>query len=128
MTARHTVKLTSHFKRSLEIVEAFLTEADVPHAFDNLLDELTDVVVPNLERFPEMGRPLLQRPSLSVEVSNGVERLKRQLDRIAHEGEVHEYVLEHYLLLYAHHGTSVHLLSIRHHRQLSFDLASHWPP
>jgi hypothetical protein len=32
-----------------------------------------------------------------------------------------------YILLYLVRGDSLYLLSIRHHRQLSFDLGAHWP-
>ncbi|WGS47838.1 type II toxin-antitoxin system RelE/ParE family toxin (plasmid) [Burkholderia sp. JSH-S8] len=127
MTALHTVKLTANFEHNLEEVEAFLLEADTPHAFDALLDELTDTVIPNLERFPGMGRLFLERPARSVEASNGIVRLTRQLDAIAEGSELREYVMTHYLLLYAQIRGEVYLLSIRHHRQLSFDLASHWP-
>ncbi|MXN76804.1 type II toxin-antitoxin system RelE/ParE family toxin [Burkholderia sp. 4701] len=127
MTALHTVALTAHFEHNLEEVEAFLLEADTPHAFDALLDELTDTVTPNLERFPGMGRLFLERPARSVEASNGIARLAKQLDVIAEGSELREYVTTHYLLLYAQIRGAVYLLSIRHHRQLSFDLASHWP-
>jgi len=37
-------------------------------------------------------------------------------------GSVREYVLAHYLILYARLPETVHLLAIRHHRQLDFDL------
>jgi len=38
-----------------------------------------------------------------------------------------EYVLKDYLLLYALiDGATIILLSIRHHRQLSFDFEGHW--
>ncbi len=49
------------------------------------------------------------------------------LDVIAEDSELREYVTTHYLLLYAQIRGVVYLLSIRHHRQLSFDLAGHWP-
>ena len=127
VTALHTVELTAHFEHNLEEVEAFLLEADTPHAFDALLDALTDTVIPNLEPFPGMGRLFLERPAGSVEASNGIARLTEQLDVIAKGGELREYVMTHYLLLYAQIAGTVYLLSIRHHRQLSFDLANHWP-
>ncbi|NYT22129.1 type II toxin-antitoxin system RelE/ParE family toxin [Alcaligenaceae bacterium] len=127
MTARHTVKLTANFERNLEEVEAFLLEAEAPQAFDALLDELTETVIPNLERFPGMGRSFLDRPVRSVETGNGMTRLAKQLNAIAPDSELREYVMTHYLLLYAQIRDTVYLLSIRHQRQLSFDLASHWP-
>ncbi|KUZ76336.1 type II toxin-antitoxin system RelE/ParE family toxin [Burkholderia ubonensis] len=127
MTALHTVKLTANFEHNLEEIEAFLLEAETPQALDALLDELTDIVIPNLERFPGMGRLFLERPAHSVEARNGIARLAEQLDVIAEGSELREYVTTHYLLLYAQIGDTVYLLSVRHHRQLSFDLAGHWP-
>jgi plasmid stabilization system protein ParE len=126
VAAKHAVKLTAHFERNLESLEVFLAEAEAPRAFDALLDELTDAIVPNLERFPEMGRLFLERPARSVEVTNGIARLTKQLDAFAKDGELREYVTTHYVLLYARIGGTVYLLSIRHQRQLSFDFESLW--
>lgn len=126
MASQHVVKLTANFERNLEAAEAFLLEANAPLAFDALLDELTDTVIPNLERFPGMGRLLFERPTRSVEASNGIDGLKRKLKAMARDAEIREYVMSHYLLLYARLGTTIYLLSIRHHRQLSFDFQSEW--
>ncbi|WOD18277.1 type II toxin-antitoxin system RelE/ParE family toxin [Paraburkholderia kirstenboschensis] len=127
MTARHTVKLTANFERNLDEIEAFLRDAEASWYFSALLDELTDTVIPNLERFSAMGRSFLERPTRSVETSNGIARLTEQLNAIAEGSELCEYVMTHYVLLYAQIKGTVYLLSIRHNRQLSFDLASHWP-
>jgi len=127
VAAQHTVQLTAHFERKLEEIEAFLIEAETPQAFDALLNELTDTVIPNLQSFPGMGRLLLERPAQSVEVANGMARLTQQLRSLAKDGEVREYVMSHYLLLYARIKGTVYLLSIRHHRQLSFDFQALWP-
>lgn len=121
------VKLTANFEKNLEEVERFLLEPEAPQVFDALLDDLTDTVIPNLERFPTMGRSFDERPIGSVEVSNGVDVLKRKLQIIGKDGELRECVLSHCLLLYARFGATVYLLSIRHHRQLSFDFQSLWP-
>ncbi|HQQ69297.1 MAG TPA: type II toxin-antitoxin system RelE/ParE family toxin [Alicycliphilus sp.] len=122
-----TVKLTANFERNLAEIEAFLIEAEAPQAFDTLLDELVNTTVPNLERFPGMGRLFLERPVRSVEVANGIARLRQQLGALASDGELREYVMTHYLLLYARIDGSVVLLSIRHQRQLSFDFQALWP-
>lgn len=127
MRAKHIVKLTENFERNLAEVERFLLEADAPQAFDALLDELTDTVIPNLERFPGLGRLFFERPTRSVEASNGIDNLKRKLKSLSEGGELREYVMSHYLLLYARFDTTIYLLSIRHHRQLSFDFQSLWP-
>jgi len=126
VAGKHLVKITANFERNLEEAEAFLLEADAPQAFDALLLELTDTVIPNLERFPGMGRLFLAHSTRSVEANNGIEELKRKLHAIAGDGEIREYVMSHYLLLYARFEATIYLLSIRHHRQLSFDFQSLW--
>lgn len=126
MAKKHIVKFTANFERNLEAVEAFLDASQAPQAFDALLTELADTVIPNLERFPGMGRPFLDRALRSVEVNNGVEGLRRKLRHIGEDGELREYVLSHYLVLYARFDTTVYFLSIKHHRQLSFDFDSLW--
>ncbi|MBA5688019.1 type II toxin-antitoxin system RelE/ParE family toxin [Rugamonas apoptosis] len=127
MAGKCHVKLTANFERNLEEVESFLSNADAPHAFDALLDELTATVIPTLEHFPDVGRLFFERPTRSVEVGKSLEGLKRKLKAIGRNGEVREYVMSHYLLLYARFGDTIYLLSIRHHRQLSFDFQALWP-
>lgn len=121
-----TVKLTANFERNLEEIERFLIEAKAPEAFDTLLDALTDVVIPNLERFPSMGRTFLSRPVRSVEASNGLDILHEKLATIGGDADIREYVLSDHLILYAYVGSVIHLLAIRHHRQLSFDFLHLW--
>ena len=123
---QHAVKLTSNFERNLDDIERFLEENEATSAFDLLLDELADTVVPNLERFPNMGRQFLELPALSVEAMSWVEKLRTQLDGLGSNSDIREYVLSHYLVLYALTETTVYLLSIRHHRQLSFDFEDLW--
>jgi len=117
----YAVKLTANFERNLGAVQQFLEDAQAPKAFDALLDELLETVIPNLERFPDMGRRFVSRPVRSIEVSNALAKLLKQLSAIAQGGEVREYVMTHYLVLYARIESSVYLLSIKHHKQLAFD-------
>ena len=126
MTTKLAVKLTANFEHQLEEIEAFLTEAGMPRAFDALLDELAEVIIPNLSAFPDMGRLFLGRPQHSVEVANGAARLAKQLSALGKDAELREYVSAHYLMLYARIKSQVYLLSIRHHRQLSFDFPGRW--
>lgn len=116
------VKLTANFEHTLQAIEAFLIEAEAAQAYGALLDELLDTIIPNLERFPDIGRRFLARPARSVEVANGTKRLRKKL----HGGELREYVLTDYLLLYARYEDVIYLLSIKHHRQLSFDFDHLW--
>jgi plasmid stabilization system protein ParE len=118
-----TVKLAANFERNLEAIEAFLDEAGAHQAYDRLLDDLSETLIPNLEHFPAMGRPFLARPVCSVEVANALGRLQAKL----RGGELREYLFADYLVLYAQLDETIHLLSIKHHRQLSFDFQMLWP-
>ena len=122
MTKKTIVQLTANFERNLESIEAFLVEAEAQRAYDALLDELLFTVIPNLERFPDMGRSFMNRPVRSVEVINAIRVLQAKLQN----GELREYLLSDYLVLYARYDETIYLLSIKHHRQLSFDFDSHW--
>ena len=127
MARKPVVRLTANFERNLADIERFLTEAETPQAYDALLDELLDTVIPNLERFPGIGRPFLAHPARSVESSNALEALRAKLSALTPDAEaLREYILDHYLVLYAQVGGNLTLLAIRHHRQLSFDFQSHW--
>ncbi|MBW7901727.1 MAG: type II toxin-antitoxin system RelE/ParE family toxin [Rhodocyclaceae bacterium] len=127
MVEKLVVKLTANFERNLEEIERFLIEAEAPQAFDGLLDKLLETVIPNLEQFPEMGRSFLGQRVRSVETMNAVAALKEKLTALTPETEaIREYVLKHYLMLYAVVGGTIYLLAIRHQRQLSFDFEGHW--
>jgi len=123
MTHKTTVQVTANFERNLENIEAFLVEAEALRAYDALLDELLFTVIPNLERFPDMGRSFMNRPVKSVEVVNAVKALQVKLQNES----LREYLLSDYLVLYARYDKTIYLLSIKHHRQLSFDFTGHWP-
>ena len=127
MAKSPVVKFTANFEHNLEDIERFLTEAEAPRAFDVLLDELLDTVIPNLKRFPGMGRPFLRRPPRSIEAANALDVLTATLATLTPERDaLREYVLTHYLLLYAVLGETIHLLAIRHQRQLSFNFEKLW--
>ena len=127
MAQRITIKLTANFERNLEEIERFLVEADAPRAYDGLLDKLLSTVIPNLERFPDMGRSFLAQPARSVETTNALNALCARLAAQTSDPDaLREYVLSDYLLLYVQVECVIYLLAIRHHRQLSFDFESHW--
>lgn len=119
----YRVELTASFSDRLDAVEAFLLEADVGFAFDSLLTELRATVVPNLRRFPRIGRRYLANPPQSAEAL----ALLAALPAGAPDS-LREYLHGDYLMLYIVDDDCdvVHLLSIRHHRQLSFDFPRLW--
>ncbi len=117
------VELTASFLERLAAIEAFLGEADAAFAYDRLLDELRTTVVPNLRRFPRIGRRYLEQPPQSAEALAQLAVLPAgAADRLR------EYLHGDYLILYtvATPGHLVHLLSIRHHRDMSFQFSRLW--
>ena len=120
----YRVELTESFLEHLDALETFLAEADAASAFDKLLAELRAMVIPNLARFPLIGRRYLDNPPQSAEAL----ALLSALPAGAAEA-LREYLHGDYLMLYVSIDAvaTVYLLSIRHHRQLSFDFARLWP-
>lgn len=118
----HRVELTDSFLARLDSIEAFLTEADAAFAYDDLLAGLRTTVIPNLARFPLMGRRYLDQPPQSAEAIEQLAKLPAgAVDYLR------VYLHGDYLMLYSVIGEVVYLLSIRHHRQLSFDFSGLWP-
>ena len=120
----YRVELTASFLERLDAIGGFLTEADAAFAFDELLAELRATVIPNLARFPRIGRRYLDNPPQSVEALAQLATLPAGA-----AGALREYLHGDYLILYTAMDADapVYLLSIRHHRQLSFDFARLWP-
>ena len=120
---RVQVELTTSFIERPESIEAFLSQAGAPQAYDKLLDGLRRTVIPNLRRFPRIGRRYLDKPPQSAEAM----ALLAALPPGAADA-LREYLHGDYLVLYTVAGSTVYLLSIRHHRQLSFAFAKLWQP
>ena len=124
----YRVELTASFLQRLDAVEAFLLEADAGFAFDALLADLRAKVIPNLRRFPRMGRRYLANPPQSAEALAQLAALPAGAP-----DALREYLHGDYLLVYSVVDASpkakpaVYLLSIRHHRELSFDFTRLWP-
>ena len=112
------VELTASFLERLDAVEEFLAGVGAHFAYDDLLAELRATVFPNLRRFPRMGRRYLERPPQSAEALNLLARLPAGA-----ADALREYLSGDYLILYTEIESTVYLLSIRHHRQLSFSFA-----
>lgn len=120
---RVKVELTASFIERLESIEAFLEEADAPQAYDKLLDGLRRTVISNLRRFPRIGRRYLEKPPRSAEAMAQLGALPPGA-----ADALREYLHGDYLILYTLSGSTVYLLSIRHHRQLTFAFAKLWEP
>ena len=82
---------------------------------------VTNGVIPNLRRFPRIGRRYLEKPPQSAEAMAQLAALPPGA-----ADALREYLHGDYLILYTITGSTVYLLSIRHHRQLSFAFAKLW--
>ena len=112
-----------NFAENLDAIREFLGE-DGRAAFTRLLNHLFGDLVPTLCQFPQSGRPFFDHPSRSLETRVA----RRRLRRLFRPGdELREFILDEYLLLYLVRGKQVIFLSIKHHRQLCFDLHRFWP-
>ena len=120
---RRTVRITRNFDKNLAGICRFLEEQEAPREFQSVLEQFFGTVIPNLERFPEMGVDFLAQVPQSTEGLMRLETLKRRLGK---NTSLREYISGDYLVLYAVRGDNLYLLSIKHHRQLSFDLKEHW--
>jgi hypothetical protein len=111
------VVASAPFRSRLLVIREFLLESDAGHLYEALLDDLQTTVLPNLRRFPLIGRsyPHPDEPLQSAESLAAMARLPRDA---AHTLRL--YVHGDYLILYAALPDVVHLLSIRHHREASF--------
>lgn len=124
----YRVELTASFLERLDTIEAFLLEAGAGFAFDDLLAEIRATVIPNLRRFPRIGRRYLAHPPQSAEALALLAALP-----VGAPDALREYLHGDYLMLYLVVDESpkpeatVYLLTIRHHRQLSFDFYGLWP-
>ena len=118
----HRVELTASFLQRLEAIEVFLSDAGAAYAYDDLVADLLGTVVPNLARFQRMGRRYLDQPPQSAEALAQLSQFPK-----GSASSLRVYLHGDYLVHYTVIDEVVYLLSIRHHRQLSFDFAGLWP-
>jgi len=103
-------EFTANFEANLAAIEVFLTESQFSQGYAHLLDELGEVVVPNIERFPAMGRPFFAHAAQSVEALAVADRLCIRLARLAEYAELRDFVMHDYVVLYALVRDSAYLL------------------
>lgn len=121
---RCTIRSSANFRRNLDRIRAFLDSAEAPGAFVALVGRLAEETVPTLERFPEIGADFLDRAPASAD---GRALFAKVASLLGPGASLRQYILGDYVILYRLEGFSVDLLAIRHHRELSFDFAGHWP-
>lgn len=117
-------RITANFERNLEEIRDFLSQAGAEEEFAALVERLESEVIPTLERFPRIGVDFLARAPVSEKGLLSFEALAKAAGS---GSEIRQWIEGDYLILYLVEGSSIVLLSIKHHRQLSLDLPGHWP-
>ena len=113
---------TENFSANLDDIETFLG-ADGASYFKKVFDRLVDEIVPYACRFPLSGRSFLDHSIHSSEA----QRLAARLEHRLQDGDdIRELIVDDFLILYLVRGNRVVFLSIKHHRQLSYDLRTFW--
>jgi hypothetical protein len=113
---------TQNFTDNLLAIQAFFGSED-HQPFQRFLDRLFDEIVPRLCRFPKSGRSFLTHTIHSSECKSLVKKLRRRLNV---NDDLRECIVDEYLILYLLRDKQTVFLSIKHHRQLSFDLKRFW--
>lgn len=113
---------TENFSENLTSIQTFLGP-EGKSFFERLLDRLFDEIVPTLCRFPQAGRSLLAHRVHSKESKAMLTKLR---DRLEVNDNLREFIMDDYVILYLIRGSRIVFLSIKHHRQLSFDLRRFW--
>ncbi len=116
------VRFTHNFEDKLAQIEAYWEGNEFPAGYDRLLDELTSTTLPTLEQHPRLGRPFFDRAAQTQQAKKKSLALRKQLAALAADGEIREYVMTEYTVLYALIAESIYLLAIKHHKQLIFKL------
>lgn len=116
------VRMTDNFLANLAGIENFLDEAGASSTYDVLLENLNQSLIPHLTNHPRMGKDFMERKTESDEAKQKTAGIMVA----AGKAEIREVIRGDYLILYALQEDVIDLLSIRHHRQLSFDFLSFW--
>lgn len=119
MSVQLKIRITANFERNLDDIECFFKKIEQPKQFEVLLDQLFDTIIPNLQYFPLLGKDFLAEPQGSVESTMLLQKIK---SRIPEDASIRQYLSKDYLVLYWLDSQEIVLLSIKHHRQLNFNI------
>ena len=121
MAAKRPI-FTENFSVNLSTIQTFLGERGTD-SYRRLLDRLYDDIIPILCRFPQAGWSFLAHAVRSTKGKTLAAKLRKRLHP---SDDLREFIVDDYLVLYLVRGGRVLVLSIKHHRQLSFDLKRFW--
>ena len=113
----------TRMNKSVEALKHDLQRLRTGRASTALIDHLLDTLVPNLEQFPDLGADFLARRPQSTQ---GAARIRSLQARLGAGTTLREYIAGDFIVLYAARDARRWLLAVRHHKQLSYDLRTHW--
>jgi plasmid stabilization system protein ParE len=113
------VVVHSAYERKVDEELDYLIENGAFGAAQRLLNQAYDDLPDLLMKFPRIGRDFLARNPEAPEARSAWNKTREFL---GDDIELREYLLGDYLVLYALHGKTIHLLTMRHHRQAGFDV------
>ena len=70
-----TVRITDNFNSNLNGIAEYHQAHESSKLFDRHIQELFDIIIPNLETFPKIGMDFLSRVSYSIEALNKRDRM-----------------------------------------------------
>lgn len=119
-----SIEIAESFSHSLDDVEEFLLLQDPESAlrrFERFQTELF-AFIERIRAYPRIGRPF--NLALYDESNESLRDLNRVVAALVAAGmtEAREYVLHEYVLLYAHSDVRAVLISVKHQRELGYDV------
>jgi plasmid stabilization system protein ParE len=114
------VRFTQNFEDNLGAIQEFLLACSPDTAVDQfnaLLQEIA-AVASLLSQHPAIGRPMQSARHPDSKTGLAWKHLTSRM-RALRMGDLREYVLHEYVVLYAATRDTVHLLAVKHQRQLS---------
>lgn len=121
---RAKVEAAPNFLANLEDARRFLMEQDEANArgrFRQLRGDLRDMVA-ILAWAPASGRPARFLSGRSLQARMRADRVLALAARVGLP-QLREFIVDRYVVLYAHSATEVVLLALKHQRQLTYSVA-----
>jgi len=120
------VRFTQNFEDNLGAIQEFPLARSPDTAVDQfnaLLQEIA-AVASLLSQHPAIGRPMQSARHPDSKTGLAWKHLTSRM-RALRMGDLREYVLHEYVVLYAATRDTVHLLAVKHQRQLSYPFSQH---
>jgi len=117
------VVLGAAYECALDEAVDYLLGVGAQTAAQQLLDEAYDVLPQRLAQLPHIGRAFVAQHPEAADVRSVWAAV---CELLGQDIELREYVFGDYLVLYAIQGNTLHLLTLRHHRQSGFHFDETW--